>query len=335
MKVTAINYGQFLINSHRNFTGTYFADTVDDLEHDSVYRYLKSDKLTPRMVWEKTKPLIKKTPKGILIFDDTVLDKNASRKIGPARSQYSGNAHHVVTGIGVVNCLYYNPEADEFWIPDYRIFDPDSDGKSKLRHVEDMLKNALKRELPFDTVLMDSWYATTKTMLMIHDLKKTFFCPLKSNRLVDDSGGNRPYSNVSELQWSEQELTHGKLVKVKGFPGSFKLKLFRVQVSNNRTEYIVTNDLTQNSLADAQQASATRWKIEQLHREEKQLTGIERCQARINRSQRNHICLATLVWIVLTQAAHKAGKTIYQQKLEPLQQFVADQWRNPATTFVL
>ncbi|PIT98203.1 MAG: hypothetical protein COT71_01895 [Candidatus Andersenbacteria bacterium CG10_big_fil_rev_8_21_14_0_10_54_11] len=185
-----------------------------------------------------------------------------------------------------------------------------------------------------DTVLMDSWYATTKTMLMIHDLGKTFFCPLKSNRLVDDSG-TRPYTNVSELQWSDHELTHGKLVKVKGFPDAFTLKLFRVQVSTNRTEYIVTNDLAQDSLADAQQASATRWKIEQLHREEKQLTGCEKCQARINRSQRNHICLATLAWIVLTQAAHKAGKTIYQQKLEPLQQFVADQWRNPATTFAL
>lgn len=160
MKVTAINYGQFLLNSHRNFTGTYFADTVPDLEHDSVYRYLKNDRLTSRLVWEKTKPLIKRTPKGILIFDNTVLDKNASRKIGPARSQYSGNAHHVVTGI-------------------------------------------------------------------------------------------------------------------------------------------------------------------------------EKCQARINRSQRNHICLVTLAWIVLTQAAQGAGKTIYQQKLEPLQQFVADQWRNPTTTFVL
>ena len=172
-------------------------------------------------------------------------------------------------------------------------------------------------------------------MLLIHDLGKTFFCPLKSNRLVDDSGGIRPYNNVSELKWSEHELEHGKLVKVKGFPGSFKLMLFRIMVSTNRTEYIVTNNLTQNSLADAQQASATRWKIEQLHREEKQLTGIEKCQARINRSQRNHICLAMLAWSVHTQAAHAAGKTIYQQKLSPLQRFVVNQWRNPATTFVL
>lgn len=29
MKVTTQSYGQFLVNSPMNFTGTYFADTVD------------------------------------------------------------------------------------------------------------------------------------------------------------------------------------------------------------------------------------------------------------------------------------------------------------------
>lgn len=165
MKVTAINYGQFLLNSHRNFTGTYMADTADDLEHDSVYRYLKSDKLTPLMVWEKSQQTIEYSDTGHLIFDDTVADKNHSEKISSARSQFSGNAKHVVTGIGIVNCLYYNPELDQFWVIDYRIFDPDSDGKSKLDHVEDMLKSAIKRKLPFTTVLMDTWYATKKLMV--------------------------------------------------------------------------------------------------------------------------------------------------------------------------
>ena len=46
MKVTAQSYGQFLVNSPVNFTGTYFADTVDELEHDSVYRFLKNSQLT-------------------------------------------------------------------------------------------------------------------------------------------------------------------------------------------------------------------------------------------------------------------------------------------------
>lgn len=332
MQVTAISYGQFLINSHLNFTGTYMAETVAGLKHDSVYRYLKAEQLTPATVWEKTKDIIVYSPNGHVIFDDTVLDKNHSQKIEAARSQYSGNAHHVVTGIGVVNCLYYNPEADEFWVVDYRIFDPASDGKTKLDHVADMLHQLTVRQIPYATVLMDTWYATTETMLRVHSLKKTFYCPLKSNRLVDDND-SKVHRQVDQLTWTEAQLAHGKLVHVKKFPKNFILKLFRLTVSTDRTEYVVTNNLTQNSQADTQQASALRWKIEQFHREEKQVTGIEKCQARLNRSQRNHICLAMLAWIVLKQAAKQRGVSIYQQKREPLLKFMATQWRNPATVF--
>lgn len=335
MKVTAISYGQFLINSYTNFTGTYFAGTVDGLEHDSVYRYLKHHKLTPALLWEKSRQSIIYSPHGRIIFDDTVADKNHSQKIEAARSQYSGNAHHVVMGIGVITCVYYNPDINEFWILDYRIFDPDKDGKSKLDHVEDMLKTALQRAVPFSTVLMDTWYATNKLMRRIHDLGKVFYCPIKANRLVDDSKGLLPYKPVSQLAWSLENLQTGITVKLRGFPGSFRLRLFRVVVSTDRTEYVVTNDLTHNSTDDAQEESRRRWKIEQLHREAKQLTGIEKCQARLDRSQRNHICLALLAWVVLKETAKKTGKTIYQQKLDPLQEFVAHQWRNPAITFSL
>ena len=335
MKVTAISYGQFLVNSPMNFTGTYMADTVEGLEHDSVYRYLKHDRLTPHMVWEKSKQSIQYSPNGIILFDDTVADKNHSEKIQGARSQYSGNAHHVVMGIGIVNCVYYNPELDDFWIIDFRIFDPERDGKSKLAHVEDMLKNAIARQVLFTTVLMDTWYATKKFMLQIHALRKVFYCPIKSNRLVDDSDGLLPYKRVEELAWSTENVLHGKLIKIKKFPGNFKVKLFRVPITTDHTEYVVTNDITQDSWEDAQKMSRRRWNIEQFHREAKQLTGIEKCQARLNRSQRNHICIALLAWIVLKTTAKQSGKTIYQQKREPLQQFVALQWRNPATTFAL
>ena len=55
-------------------------------------------------------------------------------------------------------------------------------------------------------------------MLLIDKMQKTFYCPLKSNRQVDDSGGERPYRRVDTLDWSEQELKRGKLTKIKGFP---------------------------------------------------------------------------------------------------------------------
>jgi hypothetical protein len=49
-----------------------------------------------------------------------------------------------------------------------------------------------------------------------------------------------------------------------------------------------------------QNACALRWKIEQFHREIKQLTGIGKYQCRKAIIQRNHIACAVLVWIRLT-----------------------------------
>ena len=36
-----------------------------------------------------------------------------------------------------------NPKTENFWVIDYRIFDPETDGLSKLDHVEEMLRSAL------------------------------------------------------------------------------------------------------------------------------------------------------------------------------------------------
>ena len=188
---------------------------------------------------------------------------------------------------------------------DYRIFDPERDGLSKLDHVRDMLVSVEHRGVPFETVPMDAWYATKDLMLFIEGMaKKKYYCPLKSNRQVDDSGGEHPYRRVDALGWSERELQRGKLIKIKGFPKDHKVRLFRVVVHSRRTEWIVTNDPARDSARDARKARALRWKIEEFHREAKQLTGIERCQCRGGRIQRNHIACALLVWSRLKHLAY-------------------------------
>jgi len=40
-----------------------------------------------------------------------LLIKNIPMHIELVRRQYSGNEHGVVRGIGVVNCLYFNPHS--------------------------------------------------------------------------------------------------------------------------------------------------------------------------------------------------------------------------------
>ena len=136
---------------------------------------------------------------------------------------------------------------------------------------------------------MDSWYAAKKLMVLIDNLGKIYYVPLKKNRLVDDTGGSEKYQNIENLTWSEVEQEQGKLIKINKFPRDRKVKLFRVTVSTNRTEYVATNNLTQSSNDQVKNQCKIRWKIEEFHREIKQLTGIESRQCRLKIIQKNHI----------------------------------------------
>ena len=162
-----------------------------------------------------------------------------------------------------------------------------------------------------------------------------YYCPLKANRQVDDSDGLRRYGRVDSLDGSSSELSAGKRIKIKGFPKHYKVRLFRVAVSTHRTDWVVTNDPTQDSTPATQQVCGFRWKIEQLHREGKQLTGLERCQCRKARIQRNHIGCALLVWVRLKAVATETGRTLYQVKHGLLDDYLIQQLKNPSITMRL
>jgi hypothetical protein len=335
MKVTSQLYGQFLLSSQINYTGTYLADHVEGLDHNSIYRYLKNEKLTPKLIWENVKDTIIYSSNGKIIFDDCVLPKKHSRKIEGSKTQYAGCEKGLVRGIGIVNCVYYNPDTKEYWVIDYRIYDPPVDGKSKLDHMKEMLDIISHRKIIFSDVLMDTWYATAEMMMIIHKMNKRFYCPIKQNRNVDDkiepSQVKFNHVQVQKLTWSNEELKHGKVINIKGL--NLNLKLFQIVLNSKKTELIVTNDLTQNSTDDCQEEVANRWKIEEFHREEKQLTGIGKCECRLNRSQRNHIYLAMLVWVRLKNFAKSMKTTIYRVKNRLLDEYMVQQMRNPSIVF--
>ncbi|HCR48778.1 MAG TPA: transposase, partial [Bacteroidetes bacterium] len=110
-----------------------------------------------------------------------------------------------------------------------------------------MLQNAhLAKELTFKTVLMDTWYATVSLLKQIEGYGKTYYCPVKENRLVSyldaETGKPTPYQQVSTLTWSEEELTMGRKVHLRGMTKGHTVTVFRLVVSTNRTDYVITND---------------------------------------------------------------------------------------------
>nr|WP_156902154.1 hypothetical protein [Azohydromonas australica] len=177
MKPTRRDYCQFTLSSHINYTQTYFADHHPYFSHDASNRYLQDDNVTPAEFWNSVKDVIEYDDNAYLIFGCSVLDKNHAHKIDLVRLQYSGNAHRLIKGIGVVNCLYVNLRMGHYWVIDWRVYAPDEDHKTKLAHTKEMFDNAIhSKKLRFRTVLMDSWYATKELMKHIHASDEIFYC---------------------------------------------------------------------------------------------------------------------------------------------------------------
>lgn len=350
-KVVTSDYAQLLLNGVDNFTATYFADVIGTVSHDSVGRSIASIKLSPKVVREKALMLIVPSTNGYLAIDDTVMDKGSSAKIEVASRQYSGQKHGITTGIGVVTLVYINPERNKYWILDYRIYDKATDGKKKTEHALDMIEywqtmEALHpKRAPFTTVLIDAGYTCKRIMQYIVRKEKIFYGVMPKSRKVSypDPGGEIDertgvvkiiYKHVGDLDWDTSAALqrYGITVCIEDLPNDKPLRLFRM-TTKHRTEYIVTNDVRVETTEDAKQVGGFRWKIEQFHREVKQLTGVARCQARKGRKQRNHICVAFVVWHQLHELAQQMKITMYEVKHIPLREYQKQLWRNPAYRF--
>lgn len=169
---------------------------------------------------------------------------------------------------------------------------------------------------------------------VIERLGKIYYCPIRVNRQVslDPDHG---YVRADGLAWSDEQIDYGRTIHVKKMPKGHQVKLFRIAFSTERTDYIITNDQTQSSTEATREVCGVRWKIEQFHREVKQTTGIERCQCRKERIQRNHIGCAILVWVRLKSIAEKMDTTVYRLKRELLSDYMIQQLRNPSLKMAL
>jgi hypothetical protein len=333
-RFSRLDYCQFLYTSQTNYTLTYLADHLQKCSHDTINRFLRDHDYKPSFLWEHVSSEIIPSENGILIFDDTVLDKINTKKIELARRQYSGNTEGVTIGIGLVTCVYYNPELEQVWVIDYRIFSPKHDGKTKVEHVLDMLRlAALDKKLKLKKVLMDTWYATRDIMMEIDKLEKIFYCPVKANRKASRAIGNR-HIPIYKFTFSDEELKHGMIVHFKDFPVRFCVKLFCNVIATDKVEYIVTNDLSQNDSEVAQDECKIRWIIELFHREIKQTTGIGKCECRKQKIQRNHIACSMLVWSFMKRKARELGTSIYQLKEKLLNDYMMYQLRSPAIRYL-
>jgi hypothetical protein len=215
----------------------------------------------------------------------------------------------LVRGIGVVNLVH--SDGNDYYPIDYRIYENSVDGKTKNDHFREMLINAVSaKQLRAKRVLFDNWYGSWQNLKLVNSLQLFFYTTLKSNRLVSLSK-ETGYVHLDSIEWTQQQLEHGILVKLKKVP--FKVKLFKLVATNGSIDWLITNELDENLTTQVAKANNdVRWQIEEFHRDIKQLTGSQKCQCRKARSQRNHLACCYQAWLSLKVKATELKISLYQ-----------------------
>lgn len=315
-KINKEDYCQFLISAQNNFTMTAMSEFFTGVAHDKINRWTAETKLTPSILWEYTKPIVENR-RGYIIVDDTIIEKDRGKEIDLTNLCYSPSDKRYVNGINLTSLLWTDGNKH---IPfDYRIYAPALDGKTKNDHFRDMLKLAKERNLTPKAVLMDSWYASVDNLKAINSFGWIWITELKKNRIINH---NDRLENIRIPK--EGLVVH---LRAYGF-----VKVTERVIANDHIGYIATNNIN-FSADDISKGYAERWKIEEYHRGLKQTTGIEECQARIGRIQRNHIFCSILAFLTLEAKRIKENISWYQSKYSIIKDAIRTYLKSPTIKF--
>ncbi len=169
-----------------------------------------------------------------------------------------------------------------------------------------MITLALHRGIKPSAVAFDSWYGSIKTLKFLEKNKLIWVTVLKNNRIVDH------HEHLSD----KVIPSDGLIVHLKAYG---MIKVFKTfSQAKGEVEYLATNKLDM-TIMDIKTVAAQRWKIEEYHRGLKQTTGIEKCQSRTQRSQRNHIFCSIISFVALELKRRKTGVSWYEAKAAIIQ----------------
>jgi len=181
-KYTAIEYINFLIGTQKAYSCSEAErvqpTTEPAVAHDAINRLLHRLEPSPNELWQEARSYVS-LELGILVIDDTMLDKWYAKHMDLVSRQWSGKHKRVVQGINLTSLVW--SDGDKHIPCDYRLYEKEVDGATKNSHFRAMLATAKDRGFQPRCVAFDSWLTR-----------------LKRNRLVNsDKTRNRPICEVA------------------------------------------------------------------------------------------------------------------------------------------
>ena len=200
-KVQPEDYVQFLLASPVPFTCTEAArlqpGPPEPPAHDSFTRLLTRLEPDPEALWEEARPQIR-LDDGMVVLDDSTLDKPYAREMDLVGWHWSGKHHRVVKGLNLLSLVW--TDGDRHVPCDDDLYDKANDGLSKNDLFAQQWRTAKGRGMSPRGVCCDSWYSSLANLKLRRALGWTWLCRLKSNRKVRVDFGAPPAISTVDIR---------------------------------------------------------------------------------------------------------------------------------------
>ncbi len=322
-KCDELDYINFLIAAQKVFSTVEAAKTqpagTTGPAHDAYTRLLQRLPPDSNALWQEVEMLVEREG-GVLVIDDTTLDKPYASQMALVTRHWSGKHKRVVQGINLVSLVW--TDGDKRLPCDFCIYNKVQDGLSKNDHLRQMLQTAHERGFAPQLVVFDSWYSGLENMKLLRKFKWPWLTQLKNNRQVSiDRTGNRPICDIFIP-------SQGRQVHLKGYGW---VKVFKTVDTNGDAEYWATSQLDL-TLEQCAFYALDAWQVEVYHRGLKQFTGVERGQFRLEVAQRNHIGLAIRAFVRLEVHRDRTGTSWFEAKTNIIRDAIRAYLAHPVIT---
>ncbi len=308
-------YTDYLISSFGLTTGMGLSRLLDGaISHDQIQRFLASPVKSGADLWQVVKPYVRQIQSnaGVLIIDDSISEKPYTDENEIICWHWDHSKSRSVKGINFITAMYHAQdvslpvgyqlvEKTEFYIDKKTGQEKRRTSLTKNERYQQLLKQAVKNQIPFRYVLNDVWFASAKNMLFVkHELKRDFIMPLKTNRKVALSVDDKKNGRYVRLDELEIEPNTEMIIYLEGV--DFSLKLIKQVFTNADGSigilYLVTSDvdLTYDEMTTIY---GKRWNVEPYHKSLKQNAGLEKSPTRTVTTQTNHFFASLCAYIKL------------------------------------
>jgi hypothetical protein len=308
------HYIAALLLVERGAACTRAARALPGVSHDRLTRLL-GERSLPALLMACLRAVARPLGPAVWIIDDVIVPKPACKTLAWAKGLWCPAERRYVHAINIVVLFacwgsIRIPLGFRLWCPKEQ--STKATYQTKLMLARDLVAEALADRLRCQYVVFDSWYTTRVLTSYLESQGLIWHGALASNHQVVVHDQLQEVGDLGRQlhDWMAHGIGHYVASARVYSPQLGHVRLTRVRVDQPERPYLylVTNDPSCTP-SQAWAAKRSRWPVEVLFRDEKQLVQLAGCQSPRVEAQKAHIALVLVAWVVLQRLRQAPSQT--------------------------